>query len=90
MSVGFVSNPAAGQVQSVTGTVSAVSHLDYHDSSGTTTFTAVTFVDKLHTATTKNFCGDQRPLFPLDQTVRADFRQGFVCAGLVQVVPVTP
>lgn len=88
VSVGFVSNPSGGAVQSITGTVSATSLQYYHDPSGTTTFTSVTFVDSLGTSTTMNFCGDQRPLFPLDQTVRADFRAGFVCAGLVQVVSV--
>jgi hypothetical protein len=84
--VGFVSNP--GSAKTVSGTVTVVSLGLYHDLFGSTTFTAVTFIN-VGNAVTLNFCGDQRNLFPTNQNVRVDFNTGFNCSVLVRVVIVT-
>jgi len=85
--VGFVSNP--GGTISTTGTVSAVSNGVASDPSGTTPVTVVTF-EHSGTAIIIYFCGDQQALFPLNQTVRADYTTGVVCSVLVQVVMIDP
>jgi hypothetical protein len=81
--VGFVSNP--GGATTVSGTVTVVSLGIFHDPSGTTTFTAVTFIN-FGNAVTINFCGDQRNLFPVNDDVQVDFNTGFNCSVLVRVV----
>ena len=81
--VGFVSNP--GGPFRVSGTVSVVSFGFVQDPTGLTiTFTAVTFVNS-GTATTINFCGDQRAKFPINRFLQADFNIGIHCS--VQVAP---
>lgn len=83
MYFGFVSNP--GGSQSVSGMVSAVELNFIHDGMGNTImFTAVTFING-GTAVTVNFCGDQRSQFPLNRSVRADFKTGVFCSALVSV-----
>jgi len=84
--VGFISNP--GGATSVSGTITVVSLGVLHDPSGTTAFTAVTFINT-GTAVTINFCGDQRNLFPMNENVRVDFNTRFNCSVLVQVVIIT-
>jgi hypothetical protein len=82
--VGFVSNP--GNPMQVSGNVSKVQLEFYDDSHGTlTNFTAVTFVSA-GTATTINFCGDQRSGFPIDRSAQADFTTGTFCSTLITVV----
>ena len=48
----------------------------------------VTFVTLLQngTSSTIGFCGDQSVLFPLDQTVRVNFKPGQPCATVIVVV----
>jgi len=45
----------------------------------------VTFLQN-GTSSTIGFCGDQTSLFPLDQTVRANFNPGSSCATIITVV----
>ena len=81
--VGFVSNP--GFPSSVSGTVTVV-HLGFvDDGQGTiTNVTMVTLVD-LGFVKTITFCGDQQTLFPINQTLRAEFTSGTLCSTLVSV-----
>lgn len=86
--VGFVSNP--GGPFSVSGTVSVVSFGFIQDPTGLTiTFTVDTFVNS-GTATTINFCGDQRAKFPINRFLQADFNIGIHCSVLIAVTVVTP
>lgn len=81
--VGFVSNP--GGSQTISGTVSGVQLGSLRDVTGETiVFTAVTFLNP-GTATTINFCGDQREEFPENRQVRADFTSGISCSTLLAV-----
>lgn len=82
--VGFVSNPG-GVPSSVSGTVTIV-HLGFvDDGQGTVAnVTIVTLVD-LGLARTISFCGDQQTLFPINQTLRAEFTSGTLCSTLVSV-----
>lgn len=80
--VGFTFNPYG--TQSVSGTVSTVSLGFVHDPAGTTEFTSVTFLNP-GSAVTVNFCGDQRPLFPINQRVQAEFTTGIRCSTLIRV-----
>jgi len=85
--VGFVSNP--GGSQTIGGTVSVVQLSSIRDVTGTIiVFTAVTFLNP-GTATTINFCGDQRQEFPENRQVKADFTTGIFCATLRTVVVTT-
>ena len=78
--VGFVSNP--GGFRTVTGTVTIVSIGVVDDGHGNMTpFTAVTFTQGA-TSAVVNFCGDQRSLFPIGKSVRADFTDGIFCSTL--------
>jgi len=56
--------------------------------SGGGTKVQVTFVTFLlnSTSSTIGFCGDQRGLFPIDQTVRTDFTLGQPCDSIIVVV----
>lgn len=81
--VGFVSTP--GGNSSISGTVTIVTLQFFHDVSGTTTITAITFVD-VGTSVTINFCGDQRNLFTLNQIVRVSFISELRCATLIAIV----
>ncbi len=56
--------------------------------SGGGTTVQVTFVTFLlnGTSSTIGFCGDQRGLFPIDQTVRTDFTLGQPCDSIIVVV----
>lgn len=81
--VGFVSNP--GRTTTITGTVTTVSDGFASGPTGETSVTVVTFTDS-EIATTLYFCGEQQKLFPLNQTVRAEFTAGVLCSVLVRVV----
>ena len=82
--IAFVSNP--GGTSSASGTVSIVQLGFIQDPTGVKkSVTAVTLVSP-GTATTINFCGDQRAQFPMDHSVRADFNTGVSCSILVAVV----
>ena len=81
--VGFVSNP--GNPMSVSGTINSV-QLGFITSQGTTvTFTAVAFINA-SSATTINFCGDQRNQFPISRFAQANFNTGVNCSTLIVVV----
>jgi hypothetical protein len=80
---GFVSNP--GGNTSVTGTITAVSSGFASGPTGTTSLTVVTFVNS-GSSITLYFCGDQHALFPINQTVRAEYSAGIACALLTRVV----
>jgi len=85
--VGFVSNP--GGSQTISGTVSTVQLSFIRDITGETIMlTAVTFLNH-GTATTVNFCEDQREKFPVDHDVQVDFNTGVYCSKLLAVVVVT-
>ncbi len=81
--VGFVSNP--GNPMRVSGTVSTVQLAFVNDGHGTSVmFTAVTF-NSAGTATTTNFCGDQRGIVPIDRSAQANFTTGRYCSTLITV-----
>jgi hypothetical protein len=67
----------------VTGSVSIVQLSAVTD--GTVQVTFVTFLQN-GTSSTFGFCGDQTSLFPLNQTVRANFNPGQPCATIITVV----
>jgi hypothetical protein len=68
--------------QSTTGTVSVV-QLSASSGSGVT-ITIITLMEN-NAASTLNFCGDQRTLFPLEQQVQINFRPGSPCASVLAV-----
>jgi hypothetical protein len=73
---------------SASAVVSIVSFGFIQDPTGLTiSFTAVTFVDS-STATTINFCADQRAKFPINRFWRADFNIGIHCSVLIAVTVV--
>ena len=71
---------------SVTGSVSVVQLSSVMDGPGSTV--QVTFVTFLQEGTSSSmaFCGNQASLFPLNQTVRAQFNPGGSCATIISVV----
>ena len=84
--VGFVSNP--GGNATITGTVTAVSNGFVSSPAGLSSVTVVT-VTNSGIATTVYFCGDQKMLFPLNQTVRVEYTQGILCSLVIRVTVVT-
>jgi len=68
--------------QSTSGTVSIV-QLNASSGSGVT-ITIITLLEN-NAASTLNFCGDQRALFPLEQQVQVNFRLGSLCASVLAV-----
>ena len=84
--VGFVSNPVGNA--SITGTVMTVNTGFASDPAGVTSVTVVTFMTS-GVSTVMYFCGDQQTLFPLNQTVQAEYTSGVVCSLLVRVVLIT-
>ncbi len=83
--VGFVSNP--GGTSTMTGIVITVSSGFVTDLTNMTPYTAVTF-NNAGLETTLKFCGNQQTLFPVNQTVRAEYNIGPLCSVLTQVVAV--
>lgn len=84
VSCGYVFVAGAINTQSTSGLVSIVQFTAGTDSS--VSITVITFTSN-GTASTKNFCGDQRALFPLDRQVRVDFTPGKPCDNVLSVVP---
>lgn len=82
--VGFVSNPQVSS-SSVSGIVIIVHLESGNEISGPQSFTAVTFANG-GLSSSVNFCGDQRPQFPLNQSMRAEFTPGPGCSTLVKVI----
>jgi hypothetical protein len=83
--VGFVSNPGVVP-SSISGTVTIVFLGFSADGNGTVVnVTQVTLVN-LGIAKTLAFCGDQRTLFPINQSLKVEFTKGTVCSNLVSVV----
>jgi hypothetical protein len=72
----------------VTGSVSIVQLSSVIDGTGTVQVTFVTFLQN-GTSSTVGFCGDQISLFPMNQTVRANFNPGQPCATIITVIIIT-
>jgi hypothetical protein len=82
--VGFVSNPGVVP-SSISGTITIVFLGFSADSNGTVVnVTQVTLVH-LGAANTMGFCGDQRTLFPINQSLKIEFINGTLCSTLVSV-----
>jgi len=69
----------------ITGSVSIVQLSSVVNGTGTVQVTFVTFLQN-GPSSTLGFCGDQTGLFPLSQTVRANFNPGQPCATIITVV----
>src|SRR5947208_13315930 len=82
----FVRGAISPTFSSVSGSISIIQLSAIVGQNGTTV--QVTFVTFLQngTSSTIGFCGDQTSLFPLDQTVRANFNPGSSCATIITVV----
>jgi hypothetical protein len=76
-----VSGAINPNTQMVAGLVSIV---QFQFVNGSTSVTVVTLVGS-GTAQTLQFCGDQRPQFPVNQRVNASFHPGAPCNTLVAV-----
>ena len=68
----------------VSGLVSMVQLSEVEGTNGTVQVTFVTFLQN-GTSSVIGFCGDQRSLFPMDQTIRAQFDQGQTCNNIIQI-----
>jgi hypothetical protein len=83
----FISGALPGTLapSSVSGAISVVQLSAVIGENGTTI--QVTFVTFLQGATssTIGFCGDRRDQFPMQQTVRAEFKPGQSCASIVTI-----
>jgi len=82
--VGFVSNPSVVP-SSITGTVTIVQLGFKGDGQGTVENVTVVTLADLGLVKTATFCGDQRTLFPISQSLRAEFTSGTLCSTLVSV-----
>ncbi len=84
--VGCGNTSISGAIQQGTasGFVSIVQLSEINIANGTVQVTFVTFVQN-GTSSTFGFCGDQRSLFPMDQTIRAEFAQGRTCNNILQI-----
>jgi hypothetical protein len=69
----------------ITGSVSILQLSSVVNGTGTVQVTFVTFLQN-GPSSTVGFCGDQTGLFPLSQTVRANFNPGQPCATIITVV----
>ena len=78
---GFVFIGGAIQTSTIRGAVSIVQL----SSDGSVEVTFVTLVQN-GIPSTIGFCGDQRAMFPMDQTVRVNFSLGQPCATVITVV----
>ncbi len=72
----------SGMVQTASGFVSVVQLMVVD---GNVTVTFVTLLQN-GTASSVNFCGDQRSQFPMNQFVTAQFTPGLACANIVVIV----
>ena len=71
---------------SISGSISIVQLSSVIDGSGSAVqVTFVTFVQN-GTSSSMTFCDNQTSLFPLNQTVRAQFNPGSSCASIITVV----
>lgn len=69
----------------ISGTVSVVQITTANNNGTSMTVTLVTFLQS-GTASTVDFCGDQRSQFPVDQFVQASFVPGATCASVVEII----
>jgi hypothetical protein len=81
---GNISIRGAIQPGIVSGLVSVVQLTEVGVANGTVQVTFVTFLLN-GTSSVIGFCGDQRSLFPMDQTIRAQFDQGQTCNNIIQI-----
>ena len=79
----FVRGAINTGTRSTSGTVSIV---QFNASSETgVSITIITLIGN-NTASTFNFCGDQRAKFPMAQAVQVSFMPGNACASIIAVV----
>lgn len=69
----------------ISGTISIVQLTTVVDHGTLITVTLVTFLQS-GSASSMNFCGDQRTRFPIDEFVNARFTPGPACATVIQIV----
>lgn len=82
--IGFVSNPGVVP-SSMSGTVTIVFLGFSANSNGAVVnVTQVTLVN-LNGTNSMAFCGDQRTLFPVNQSLKVEFTNGTLCSTLVSV-----
>ena len=81
---GNITVRGATQPGAVSGLVSIVQLSEVGGTNGTVQVTFVTFLLN-GTSSVIGFCGDQRSLFPMDQTIRAQFDQGQTCNNIIQI-----
>jgi hypothetical protein len=81
---GNITVRGAIQPGAVSGLVSIVQLSEVGGTNGTVQVTFVTFLLN-GTSSVIGFCGDQRSLFPMDQTIRAQFDQGQTCNNIIQI-----
>ena len=82
--VGFVSNPGVVPA-TISGTVTIVFLGISADANGTVAnVTQVTLMTS-GVAKTMAFCGDQRSLFPITQSIKVEFNNGTPCSIVVSV-----
>ena len=77
----FVRGAINAGSQSVNGTVSIV---QFSTGSGSVSITIITLTNS-GTASTLNFCGDQRSLFPTNRQVQVSFTPGTPCDNVLAV-----
>jgi len=78
----FVRGAINPGTQSAAGTVSIV---QFSASSGSGVSVTIITLTGNSTASTLNFCGDQRTLFPVDKQVQINFTPGQPCATVLTV-----
>lgn len=83
--MGFVSNPQIPS-SSLSGRVTRAVLGSVNDLNGNPLPITVVTLTSGGLASTPNFCGDQRGLFPIDNVVQVDFTQETQCLFLVKVV----
>ncbi len=82
--VGFVSNPQIPS-SSVSGRVTATVLSSVNDLHGNPLTVTIVTLTNGGLASTPDFCGDQRALFPINSVVQVDFTQETQCLSLVKV-----
>jgi hypothetical protein len=86
--VGFVSNPQIPS-SSLSGRVTSAILSSVNDLHGNPLTVTIVTLTNGGLASTPDFCGDQRALFPIDSVVQVSFTQETQCLSLVKVSIVT-
>jgi|SRR5579862_6080059 C4-dicarboxylate transporter len=82
--VGFVSNPGVVPT-TMSGTVLIVFLGISADANGTVAQVTQVTLETSGVAKSMAFCGDQRTLFPINQSIKVEFTNGTPCSALVNV-----